>query len=569
VLALLGRSIPQYLPWATVGLVGGATITAVASLPTDHPTALYAAAAALLGVIAELLRGATRAPGLTVAPERRWSATIGRTRTRGRARGWSARRPAGLRGRWSVSPATGAMAVAALPTALAVASIAPVLVAALVDPYQTLGQIWQGPPAVLTDPVPGRQVDGTSVLAALLLTLAAALAAVGFSGTRPAHAVPVVLPGLAVTLLIAPIALDAPWPAATMAALAVFTISVLGLALTPPPLVQRAALLRATRNVVFGIGLAAGGAGLAGSLANRQLTLFTLGSAVGVGVTAAMAGRSEPARILGWLFAATFGQLFALTAGLVAGLEPAWSAFGVLAVGAALLIVEATLPRLSLPEAAREASAVEWSGFAAALLAVALAYDSPRHVAALMAAWGAVLGIAATRAGRRAGERRILFWLAVAFEVGAWWLLMRQSDVALPEAYTLPFAALALLVGVLESRHRADLSSWVAYGPALLAAFVPTTVIVLSTDTSDLRQALLLFGAVGTLIAGARWRQQAPVVVGAVVTAITAVHFTVTQVGPWLVLIPVGVVLLAVGASNESRRRRTQERVRGALTALR
>ena len=47
---LVGRQIPQYLPYATVGLVGGATVTAVASLPTDHPTALYAAAAALLGV---------------------------------------------------------------------------------------------------------------------------------------------------------------------------------------------------------------------------------------------------------------------------------------------------------------------------------------------------------------------------------------------------------------------------------------------------------------------------------------------------------------------------------------
>src|SRR5207244_1958336 len=60
-LALTGRLIPQYLPWATFGIVGGATVTALASLPSDHPTALYAAAAALLGVVAEMLRGATTA----------------------------------------------------------------------------------------------------------------------------------------------------------------------------------------------------------------------------------------------------------------------------------------------------------------------------------------------------------------------------------------------------------------------------------------------------------------------------------------------------------------------------
>jgi hypothetical protein len=144
---------------------------------------------------------------------------------------------------------------------------------------------------------------------------------------------------------------------------------------------------------------------------------------------------------------------------------------------------------------------------------------------------------------------------------------MATADVALAEAYTLPFAALALLVGVLELRHRPDLSSWVAYGPALVAAFLPTLVIVLATDTSALRQVLLLLGAVATLIFGSMRRQQAPVVVGAVVTALAALHALAT-VGPWLVLIPVGVVLLVLGASNE-RRRRTQERLRGALRGMR
>jgi hypothetical protein len=572
VLCAVGRYTPQYLPWATVGLVLGATITAGASVPTDHPTALYAAAAALFGVIAELLRGAVQAPGLTVAPDRYWNtrpaAGAGPSGRRGEPgrRGWTVIRPSGLRGRWLVDPATGAVIVATLPTLLALVSLGPALVAALFDPFQQLGAVWDGPVEGLVNPSSGL-VDGTSVLAAVLLTVAAALAALGFGG-KPAESVPVILPGLAVTLLIAPIALDWAWPASTSAALVVFTISMLGLALTPPPVSRRAPTLAVTRGVVFVLGLMAGGAGLAGALATESLTLFTLGCAVGVGLVAAIAGRSSHARIMGWLFAAGQGQFFVLALALAVGLDRVWAAFGVLAVGALLLMLEAALPRLGLPEYRNEATTVEWSGYGSAVLAGVLAYDSPEHLAALMAAFGAVLGLSATRPDRTHRQRRNLFWLAVGFEIIGWWLFMSLSDVVLPEAYTLPFAALALVVGILEVRQRPELSSWAAYGPALLAAFVPTIGIVLATNGGELREVLLLLGAVTTLIIGSRLQQQAPVVVGAAATAIAAVHFAVTLVGPWLVLVPVGVVLLLLGATNENRRR-TQERLRGALVRMR
>jgi hypothetical protein len=551
-----GRWIPQYLPWATFGLVGGATITALASIPTDHPTALYAAAAALLGVVAELLRGATQAPGLTVAPDRYW---VERRR-------WTSIRPSGLRGRWLVDPATGAVIVAIVPTLLALVSLGPALAGALFDPFQQLSAIWQGPVEPLLHPS-GASVDGTSVLAAVLLTVAAALAALGFGG-KPAESVPVILPGLAITLLIAPIGLRIGWPATTTAALVVFTVSMLGLALTPPPIATRAPLLRATRGVVFVIGLMAGGAGLAGSLAQQSLTLFTLGAAVGVGLVAAIAGRTAHARVLGWLFTVSMGHGFVLTAATVAGLDRRWASFGVLAVAAALLMLEASLPRLGLPQYRREAVTVEWSGYASAVLAGILAYDSPEHLAALFAAWGAVMGLTATRPDRSPRQRRNLFWLAVGFEVVGWWLFMTLSEVALPEAYTLPFAGLALAVGIIEARNRPELSSWAAYGPALLAAFVPTVGIVLTTNGGALREVLLLCGAVGTTIVGSQLKQQAPVVVGAAVTVIAAIHFAMTLVGPWLVLVPLGGVLLFLGATNENRRR-TQERVRGALVRMR
>ncbi|HWG98472.1 MAG TPA: permease, partial [Pilimelia sp.] len=595
------RRLPQLLPYATLGIAGGATATAVASLFTPASTGMYAAAAALLGVVAELLRAqahvahrgaaaagavpAGDAAGGTAAPvaggpdpaggavpaggPRRWRVASARrsgegTRVYGRLR---RRLVPGPDGRWALSPSEGALAVAALPAGLAVFAIAPALGAALVDPYQALDRIWQGPPPVLLAPAAGG-VGPTGVLAALLLTVAAALGAVGFRQRDLASAVPVILPGAAVTILIAPVALGAAWPAATTAALAVFALSMLGLALSPPPPdTERARPLRVARRVVFALGLAAGGAGLAGSLSTKPLTLFTLGGAVAVGLGAALWGRTEPARILGWLFGAVFAQLFVLTAGLVAGYPAAWSAFGVLGVGAALLVLPSALPRLRRPEALREAAAVEWSGHAAALLALALTHQSPRHVGALLAAWGAVLGISATRPHRSPTQRRVLFWAAVGCEITAWWLLMSIARVSLPEAYTLPFAALALLVGVLEVRQRPDLGSWMAYGPALIAAFAPTLFIVLTTEASATREVLLLLGAVAVLVAGSARRQQAPVMVGAVVTAIAALH-ALTVISSWLVLVPVGLVLLLLGASNEKRRHELQ-RLRGALGRMR
>jgi hypothetical protein len=175
-----------------------------------------------------------------------------------------------------------------------------------------------------------------------------------------------------------------------------------------------------------------------------------------------------------------------------------------------------------------------------------------------------VLGVAAVRQGRAVGQRRTLLWAAAGFELAAWWLLANTAEIALPEAYTLPFAGLALIVGVIELRLHPELGSWAAYGPALVAAFVPTLAIVLVTDSGPTRRVILLLAAAGTLAAGSIRRQKAPVWVGGVVTTVAAVH-ELFLASVWLILIPVGILLLALGASNEKRRRE----VRGALTRLR
>ncbi|GIF75543.1 SCO7613 C-terminal domain-containing membrane protein [Asanoa siamensis] len=553
-MALLAWSrarMAPFLSYASVGLAGGATVTAGTALATGVSPGVYAAAAAMLGILAELLRS-TVSPGGEEEQVRRWSA-------RGPGQ-W--RRLSGASGRrWSLDPSTGALLLAVPGALFALYALGPALVAALIDPLQVVNHVWEGPPPALLDP-PAGAVEPSNVLAALLLTVAAGLAALAFSGGRTARAIPVVLPGLAVTILITPVSLGFGWPHSTQAALAVFAICMLGLALTPPPPESELAQsLRSARIAAFVVGLAAGNAGLAGSLATRWLTLFTLGSAVLVGATAALYGRTERSRILGWLFAAIMGQAFVLTLGLVGGLPRTSSAFGVLAVGALLLIGAALLPRLRRPEAMREATTVEWSGYAAGLIAFALAFDSRPHLAGLLAAWGAVLSVAAGRPGRRASRRRVIFYTGLGCEVAAWWLLMDLADVRLLEAYTLPFAAVALVAGVIELRQRPSLGSWVAYGPALVAAFLPTTVLVLARDTNDTRELLLLVGAAATLVFGSMVKQQAPFIVGAVVTAVSAIHFTVTRVGPYYVVLPIGVILLILGASNENRRR-AQERIR-------
>jgi hypothetical protein len=531
--ALLRPVTPAaYLPYGTVGVAAGATGAALATVPTPLPTGVYAAAAVLLAVLAELVRAAAPGPGPT-----------------------------------RVNPAPGAVFAAAVPAAVALVAVAPSLTAALVDPYQVVFAPWQGAPPGLTDPAGARP---TSVLAALLLTLAAALAAVGFGGRVTRQAVPVVAPGLAVTLLISPAALGAPWPASTVAALAVFTMAVLGVALTPPPPGDRAARpLRVTRQVVLGIGLAAGGAGLAGSLAEVVLTWATFGGAVAVGAAAATGGRTRTARLLGWLGAAAAAQLFALTSGYLLGVTWPQAGFGLLAVSAVGLLVVVRLARLRRPEAAREAVVVEWTGgYVPLLLAVMLAAGSAPDLAALLVGAGAVLGLAALKSGLTHRRRRVLLWSAALSEVAAWSILMRQFDVGMLEAYTLPFAGFALLVGALEVRYRPELGSWVTYGPGLVAALGPSLVVVVATTTPQpARQAWVLLAGVAALIAGSRLGQRAPLIIGSVVTAAAALHL-LSLAGPWLLLIPIGVLLLILGANRE-RRQRDLERIRGAYSRMR
>jgi hypothetical protein len=212
---------------------------------------------------------------------------------------------------------------------------------------------------------------------------------------------------------------------------------------------------------------------------------------------------------------------------------------------------------------------VEWlGGYTSLALALALAIDSPLDLAAILVGAGAVLGLAALRPGRSHRQRRLLWWLAAVSEVLAWWIIMFLFQVGLLEAYTLPFALFALLVGALEVRYRPELGSWATYGPGLIAALGPSLlVVVTTTDPSPARQGWVILGGVAAVLLGSRLGQRAPLIIGSVVTAAAALHL-LSLAGPWLMLIPVGLLLLILGANRE-KRQRDLERLRGAYSRMR
>ena len=570
--AATARQAPGYLPYTTGGVAAAATTTAVAALLVQRDGAVvYAAAAALLGVLAELLRANWYTPtGLEPArgfrPDRTGSPVT---------RWQQARIPRNF--------AVGVAAAAGIPAAIVVVFLAPALLAALAGPYRWIQHPWTGTPGTLGTATSlgdlGRFAgNSTHVLGAFLLTVAGALMAVGLGGSAQAvanRAVAIVVPGAALTLLIAPAALDSPWPVQPTLALLVATIAGLGLALTVPPEADGpdGRLMINARRLVFVIAVLAAGAGGAGSLATRSQTLTWLAGSIVVGAVAGIWGRTATARMLGWHVAASTAQGFALAAGLAAGLGLRQCAFPLLIVATLLLVLGAALPRLRPGDSInREAMTVEAAGYAGAVIAVLLTLGSPPHTAAALTALGAVLGLSAARKGRSGRQRAVLIVAASISELLAIWLLLVTVQVALPEAYTLPFAALALITGLIEIRNRPELGSWLAYGPALVAGFAPSLAIaVVDLGSPELRRVLLILGAVVTVAIGAARRQKAPVAVGSAVTVIATVN-ELFRIGLplWMLLLlftGTGVLLVSLGATYEQRQR--LDRLRGVYRGMR
>jgi hypothetical protein len=150
-----------------------------------------------------------------------------------------------------------------------------------------------------------------------------------------------------------------------------------------------------------------------------------------------------------------------------------------------------------------------------------------------------VADVEASRTGWRLGAVQLVL---------AAWVAAATADLAAVEWYSLPAAA-GLLIAAGPELLRGP--SWPAWGPGLLVAAAPSTL--LAVVGSDGRRAVgVLIVAAGVLVAGAATGVRAPLLVGAATVLVLAVGLTARAL-PWPLgtALAVGSTLLAVGMLRE------------------
>ena len=440
--------------------------------------------------------------------------------------------------RWA--PVVAAVVLAA-PLAV---DVAPSLWAVFGAPYGWLGAVWTGAPDGTGVSPSARWGAGTADAVALGVATASAVT----GGRRFSWGLPTGCAAVVVGLAAAAV----PWPAVAAASL------LLGLAVgfASGVLPGRAAAVGVPLSVVLA------GAGLAGAAPTETATLAALGLTVVVSAAAGAVGRTAAARVVAWLVSVLAAVLFAVAAVLAADFTVRVAAFGVLGTAAVALALSAALRTRRRPET----RALESAAHAAAVVALVLTVGSARYAAGIATLWGIAVGLRALDASGATG-RRVRSAAAAGCELFAWWMLLVAAEVALVEAYTLPAAAVALLAGWLALRSRPAMSSWVAFGPALAAALLPSLASVLVAEGEPMRRLLLGVGGLAAVVAGAVWRRQAPVVVGGAVLVLLALHELVLVwdlLPRWIPLAAGGLLLVGLAMTYE-RRRRDVTRLRTAV----
>ncbi|MFG3599183.1 SCO7613 C-terminal domain-containing membrane protein [Micromonospora chersina] len=492
-------------------------------------------------------------------------------------------------------PGPAPRAVGAALAGLALLAAAPTALAVLLDlPVRP----WSGVPAVEPVPVAAR----AGLVLVLLGAVAAAYARVVTPGRRAATDAPgwwlpalAALPFGAVALPVLLAAAGAPWPVVPALVFGTGVAALLLAALAGP---RPAAPL-----VLLPLGLVLTAPGLGGLLATRAGTLAGLGVLVVAAAVAGAAGRSAEVRLAGWLGAVGAATGFAVTAALAGGLPLRTAGFAVLAVAAVTLHATPTLrartaraPRSAGATGGAEAPrpaesvgaaqegvparaggpvgavALEAAAQAVALLALLLTAGALRHAAAVCVLWGLAVAVRVLRRAETPTRRWGFAAVAGGSELLGGWLLLAAGGVTVLEAYTLPAAALALGAGLLALRSRPGLNSWLALGPGLGAALLPSLVSVLAApDPQPARRLALGLVALGAVLGGAARRWQAPVLLGAATLVPLALHELARGwdlLPRWIFLGLGGLALIALAATYE-RRRRDLARLRAAVDGMR
>jgi hypothetical protein len=225
-----------------------------------------------------------------------------------------------------------------------------------------------------------------------------------------------------------------------------------------------------------------------------------------------------------------------------------WTALALVIAGLVGLAASLFAVRDDLTHLATEAAStvVGISGLAAAGVVSTLGFASLAWTTA--GAGVVVLGLTSPR-------RTWYRWVGSGLLGVAYVLRLAASDVDVVEAYTLPFAAFLLAVGLWAMRDVDGPGSVRALLPGVATAMLPSLPLAIDEPTS-LRALLLGLGAALALAVGTWRRWQVPFVAGALVLAALAV----ANLGPvalavprWTLLAVVGVVLGGAGITWEDR----------------
>ncbi|MGV9771907.1 SCO7613 C-terminal domain-containing membrane protein [Streptosporangium sp. NPDC003464] len=301
---------------------------------------------------------------------------------------------------------------------------------------------------------------------------------------------------------------------------------------------------------------------LSWALMSRPATLIVLPVVAVVAAAVAFRGRARAARVAGAGLATALAGGEVLAAGLALEWPVRHAAFGVLAVACLAAAVAGRFRR------ATPAIGVEAAGYALAAVGLWLgAADLP--LAGLACA---VVGVLMAGTALRP-DRRWAGYVGTGFLLAASWLRLLASDVTVVEAYTVPFSVVLLAFGWWRARGR-ETSSWVAYGSGLASSLVPS-VIALLAGAGWIRPLLLGAVSLAVLLAGARFRLQAPALLGGLTLAVVALH----ELAPWIAQIVVmvprwvpmaagGLLLVVLGATYEARLGDVR-RLRAAVSRMR
>ena len=323
--------------------------------------------------------------------------------------------------------------------------------------------------------------------------------------------------------------------------------------------------------VLVGVALVVGGALLAVVLPGESVVWRWVGPAL-VGLAPLSTISSWPAAVIVWPIAGVVLVVVAMRAGNVilrcaaafvatlwglGTMAPAlelldgddrWTALAlvvaaVVGLGVALFAVRHDLASLSVEAAA------------ATLGAAGIAIGSLESTLGFVAFLWTVAGAGVVVLGLTSSRRRVYRWAGSAMLGVAYVLRLAASDVEVVEAYTLPFAAFLLAVGLWAMRKEDGPGSVRALLPGVVLALLPSLPQAVDEPTS-LRALLLGLGAAVALVVGTWRRWQVPFVAGAVVlTILVLVNVApLTREVPLVVLVgTLGLVSLGAGFTWEDR----------------